>query len=270
MAQIHPTAILHPTARLAPCVEVGPYAIIGEDVVLGEGCRVEAHAQILARCTLGTRNHVGHGAVLGGDPQSLAFDPRLPSGVNIGSGNTFREHVTVHRSMYEGHETMIGNDNFLMAGAHVGHDSAVGNSNVIANTVLLGGHVTVGSRCFLGGGSVYHQFVRVGDFAMTQGNSGFSQDLPPCCTGADINRLVGLNVVGMRRAGMDGEERLALKRAFAAVMRGNSPPQTAARNALDSADWPPAARGFLEFMLASSKKGVCRWRSRKDGGAQTD
>lgn len=252
---IHPTALIAPTAKLAPGVGVGAYAIIEEGVELGEGCRVLPHAQILTGVIMGPQNVVDRGAVIGGDPQSLSFDRNIRSGVRIGGGNTFREHVTVHRSTSPGGETLIGDSNFLMAGCHLGHDSVLGSHNVIANAVLIAGHVTIGSRCFLGGGSVYHQFIRLGDLVMVQGNSAFSADIPPYSIGHEINLLAGLNSIGLRRAGLDGPARQELKRLYREVFSHPQGPVKSAVALLNDAT-SESGRRFLEFVAAPGPKGL--------------
>jgi UDP-N-acetylglucosamine acyltransferase len=143
-----------------------------------------------------------------------------------------------------------------MAGCHIGHDVVLGDHNVLANHVLVGGHVVIGNRCFLGGGSVFHQFIRIGDLAMVQGISGFSQDIPPCCTGSRVNRIDGLNVVGLRRAGIDSAVRLELKRAWAAAFNAVSGPVKGAAAALQSGEWTDAARSMLEFIANPGAKGI--------------
>lgn len=253
---IHPTALIAPTAVLASGVEAGPYAIIEDGVVLGPGCRILAHAQVLQGTVMGPDNTVDRGAIIGGDPQSIGFDRTTSSGVRIGSGNIFREHVTVHRSAKAGGETVIGDRNFLMAHCHVGHDSVMGDGNIIANAVLIAGHVTLGNRCFLGGSSVYHQFIRVGDLAMVQGNSSFSNDLPPFCIGHEVNLLAGLNVIGLRRAGLDNAARLELKRLYRAVYQHPLGPLKAAASLLEETD-SATGREFLSFIAAAGSKGLC-------------
>ena len=253
---IHPTAIVAPTAELAPGVEAGPYAIIEDGVRIGPACRIAAHAQILRGVVMGARNVVDRGTVIGGNPQSLSFDTSLPSRVRIGDDNTFREHVTVHRSATENGETVVGSHNYFMAGCHLGHDAVLGDHTVLANHVLIAGHVIIGSRCFLGGASVFHQFIRIGDLAMVQGHSGFSKDIPPFCTGYRINRVEGLNVVGLRRAGFDSAARLELKRAWAATYLSVLGPVKGAVAALESTQWSEAAVKFLNFIAGSGAKGV--------------
>ncbi len=253
---IHPTAIIAASAVLAPDVKAGPFAIIEEGVEIGPGCNVEAHGQVLTGVKMGARNTVGRGAIIGGNPQSLGFDISRPSGVRIGDDNVFREHVTVHRSAIEGGATVIGSLNFFMAGCHVGHDAVLGDSNVLANHVLVAGHVNIGSRCFLGGAAVFHQFIRIGDLAMVQGNSGFSKDIPPYCTGFRENRVEGLNVVGLRRAGFDSSARLDLKRAWAAAYQSTLGLVRGAAAALESGPWTDASRQLLHFIANPGPKGI--------------
>lgn len=255
--KIHPSAVVDPRAELADDVEVGPLAVIEAGVRLGAGCVVRGHAHLVGSVVMGEGCEVGHGAVIGADPQDLGFDRRIPSGVVVGSGNRFREHVTIHRSTLEGGSTRIGNDNFLMVACHLGHDAVVGDGNILANGCLLGGHVHLGDGAFLGGGTGVHQFVRLGDRCMTQGNASVSQDVPPYVLVADTNRVCGLNVVGMRRAGLSPKTRANVKSAFGRIYLDRKNLQEAL-DATDILDWEPEALAFIEFFRAPSKKGVCR------------
>ncbi len=252
----HPTAIVESGAEIADDVEIGPYAFIDSRVRIGSGCRIASQAHLLGRVELGSGNQVGVGAVIGADPQSVGFDSGISSGVIIGNDNTFREHTTIHRSLYEGVSTRVGDGNFLMAGSHLGHDVTIGNRNVIANSCLLGGHVTVGDSCFLGGGSVFHQFVRLGDFIMIQGLTALGLDVPPFVIAAGRNRIAGLNVVGLRRADFDREARAAIKEAFDLFYhRGLNLTQAQERAA--SRTWPDPAARFVKFFQEESHRGFC-------------
>lgn len=256
---IHATAIIDPRAKLHPSVTVGPYAIIEGAAEIAAGCRIEAHAQIVGHVVMGENCRIGRAAILGGDPQDLSFDPATPSSVILGSGNDIREHVTIHRGSNPGSETRLGDGNMLMVGCHLGHDVILGNKNVIANDVLLAGHVHVGNQTFIGGGAVFHQFLRIGDACVIQGNGSFSKDIPHFCAAQRINRITGLNVIGLRRQGFDGEERKALKALFEILFNSGknlSQAITVARQA----DWPDSAMRLLEFVEAPSKKGVCALR----------
>ncbi|MEM9481971.1 MAG: acyl-ACP--UDP-N-acetylglucosamine O-acyltransferase, partial [Verrucomicrobiota bacterium] len=253
---IHSTAIISPEAQIADDVEVGPYAIIEGAVKLSAGVRVLAHAQLLGDVEVGEGTLVGRGAIIGEEPQDFSFDPAAASGIRIGRKNRIREYCTIHRGSKEGTMTVIGDDNFLMGGVHLAHDVRLGNENVIANNCLLGGHVQVGEKVFLGGGAVFHQQIRLGDGCIVQGNGAISKDIPPYCVAAKLNELHGLNVIGLRRAGADGDARKELKRAYSLVFRGDQPfGEVLAK--LDAESWGPLAANFFDFLRAESKKGIC-------------
>jgi len=253
---VHPTAIIDPAAQLGQGVRVGPYAVIEGGARIGDGCTIEAHAVITAHVVMGRDNVVGHGAVIGGDPQDFAFRPEVRSEVRIGDGNRIREHCTIHRGTAEGSVTVLGNRCFLMAGAHLGHNARVGDHVILANNVALGGHVVVEDRAFLGGGCSFHQYIRVGRLAICQGLSGFSKDLPPYTIGVEINGVAGLNMVGMRRAGFTPEQRSEIKEAFALLYRrGLNTAQALA--AARERTWGPEATAFFDFVAAAKKRGIC-------------
>lgn len=253
---IHPTALVDSEAQLGADVSIGPYAIVEGGVSIADGCVISGHAQLLGTLELGAGCKVGPGAVLGAFPQDLSFDPSLPSGVKIGAGCDLREHVTIHRSTAPGVVTTLGEQNFLMVGAHVGHDSQVGDDNVIANHCLIGGHVQIGNGNFLGAGAGFHQFVRVGDRVMVQGLTACSLDFPPYIMAAERNRIFGLNSVGLRRAGFSKEARAEVKAVFKLFFRS----QLRLKEALGQANersWGPEATKFLDFVGGESKKGIC-------------
>src|SRR5262249_17084268 len=154
--------------------------------------------------TLGANNEVGTGAVLGGAPQHLGYKGEATS-IEIGDNNVFREHTTVHRAMPAPGGTgvtRIGHRTFFMAGSPVAPDCSVGNDAILANSALLGGHVTLGDRAFISGNSAVHQFCRVGRLAFLSGASASSKDIPPFFVMQAINIVRGLNLVGMKRAGV--------------------------------------------------------------------
>lgn len=255
MPRIHPTALVSPSASLADHVEVGPFAIIEDGVIIGAGCKIRSQAKIRTGVVMGEHNTVDHGAVIGGDPQYLSFDPATPSGVLIGNHNTFREHVTINRSTSAGGNTVVGHHNFLMAASHLGHDTVIGDHNIIANNVMIAGHCRIGNRIFFGGGTAIHQFLHVGDFAMTQGNCGMTRDVPPYCIVHQINQLSGLNTVGLRRGGFSPEERQEIKAAYALLLNS----KTSRAEALAMADkipWGPAAAKLIEAVRHPSPKGI--------------
>jgi UDP-N-acetylglucosamine acyltransferase len=216
---VHTTAIVSPDARLGRGVTIGPCAVVEERTVIGDGCEIRAHAVIKRFTTLGAGNRVHEGAILGGEPQDLSFKDQ-ETAVVIGDRNVIREGVTINRSTKAGGATVVGSDCFLMAYVHLAHDNRLGDHVILANNVMLAGHVEVGDRAFLGGGGGIHQFCRVGRLAMVGGNAGAPQDcLPFVITDGHPARARGLNVVGLRRAGVAASQMRTLKEAYRLLLR---------------------------------------------------
>jgi UDP-N-acetylglucosamine acyltransferase len=217
---IHPLALVARGARLGAGVRVGPFAVIEDEVEIGDGCEIAAHAVIKRYTRMGTRNRVAEHAVIGGEPQDMKFKG-WPSFVVIGTGNLIREGVTIHRASVEGGATQVGDENFLMAYSHIAHDCQVGNQAVIANGALVAGFVSVGNRAFVSGNVAIHQFARIGRLAMVGGLARISQDcLPFMITEGSPARVRGLNIVGLRRAGVTAPDVAGLKKALAVLRSG--------------------------------------------------
>lgn len=260
------TAIVDPGARLAEEVEIGPYALIGAEVEIGPHTIVQSHVVIEGAVRLGAANVIGYGAIIGGRPQDLGFKEGTKSSVEIGDRNVIREHVTIHRGTAADSATRLGHDNFLMAGAHVGHNCTIGNNVIIANNCLLGGYVVVDDGAFLGGSCVFHQFMRVGRLAITQGTSGFGKDIPPFVAAAGVNKVVGLNVVGLRRAGFSAEERAEIKAAFRLLYESGLNVSQALVEA-SAQSWGAAGQSFFDFVASAKHRGICgprRTRGKND------
>lgn len=254
MSSIHPTAIIAPGAQLDPTISVGPYAVVDEHVVVGPGCVLGPHVHLTGHTVIGSNNRFHAGCVIGDAPQDLKY-ANTPSKLIIGNGNVFREHVTVHRSNRLEEDTVLGDENFLMAGSHVGHNSRVGNRVILANGALLGGHVTVSDRAFISGNCLVHQFVRIGRLALMRGGSAISKDLPPFTIARGENRICGLNVVGLRRAGFSPADRLELRGLYQTLFRRKDRLVTALAEARARYHTPCAVE-VLDFVQAS-KRGVC-------------
>ena len=233
---------------------IHPAALIEAGARLGQGCVIHAHALIGRHCHLEDGVVVHPYAVLGGDPQDLSFKAQTASGVHIGARTVIREHVTINRATKPGESTRVGADCFLMTGCHVAHDCRIGERVAIANAVLLGGHVHVGDRVFLGGGAVIHQFARVGESAMIGGGGRISSDVAPFCIAAERNTVYGLNVVGLRRRGLQREVLSEIKQAFRETLaRGGNLRERAAAELSSGRYASPEARAFLEFLVAGRR-----------------
>lgn len=251
--RIHPTALIAPSACLADDVEVGPYAIIENHVSIGRGTTVLAHAVVRAHTTIGEGNQIHMGAIIGHDPQDVAFDPASVSYVRIGSSNIIREYCTIHRGTKADSETRIGNNNFLMAGSHVAHNVRIGNRVVVANNALLAGYVTVGDRVFVSGGVAVHQFCSIGRLAMLSGNGRFGCNIPPFVNALERNAVAGLNLVGMRRAGIAPEAVRELKEAYLLLYRSGLLRAEARARLQACAFSSDEAREFVSFVITSDR-----------------
>jgi UDP-N-acetylglucosamine acyltransferase len=268
-AMIHPTASVHPAAQIDSTVDVAAHAVIDADVVLGPGCVVGPFVHLTGRTTVGEGNRFHAGCVIGDAPQDLRYDG-APTRLRIASGNIFREHVTVHRSNRPEEDTVVGSNNYFMANSHVGHNSIIGDHVIMANGATLGGHVVVENRAFISGNCLVHQFTRVGRLSLMQGGTGISKDLAPFTIAQYRNRICGLNVVGLRRAGMTADQRLELRKLYHAVFRSKLPIRQAAELAATQFD-SEFARELLGF-IARSRRGVCaelRRRGTESGKDET-
>lgn len=255
--KIHRTAIIDPGAQIGADVEIGPYSILGPEVIIGDKCVIQSHVVVEQSVRMRAGNFIGHGTVIGSAPQDSSYDPKTKSGVEIGEGNVIREHCTIHRGTGEGTMTVLGDRNFLLAGAHVGHNAHVGNDVVMANDSLLGGYVQIGDGAFLGGGSMFHQHTRVGRLAMAQGRT--ARSVPPFVT-AVANYALGINSVGLRRAGLTATERDEIKRAFKLLYRSGLNTKQALEKAAELKFGLPA-RELFDFVASPGTRGFVAYRS---------
>ncbi|MDH3495420.1 MAG: acyl-ACP--UDP-N-acetylglucosamine O-acyltransferase [Gemmatimonadota bacterium] len=254
---LHPTAVVDPDADLAADAVVGPYAVIGPGVVVGAGSEIQAHAVLERDVWLGRHCLVGYGSVLGSAPQDLQ-DAGVGTRVEIGDETRLREYVTVHRGTLASQATRIGARCYLMSYVHVAHDCVIGDDAVLANAVQLAGHVQVGRQAWIGGQTPIHQFVRIGEHAFVGGGSRVPQDVPPYARVAGVPlRLYGVNVLGLRRAGIAPDVRLALQRAFRLLFNSDLTTSAALERLRAEPDRPREVDRLLEF-IAASPRGVLR------------
>ncbi|MES9858669.1 MAG: acyl-ACP--UDP-N-acetylglucosamine O-acyltransferase [Sedimenticola sp.] len=220
MSKIHPTAIIESGADIHESVEIGPYSIIEANVTLAEGCRIDSSVRIFSGTHMGRNNRVYHGAVLGCEPHDLGFTPEQSKPLTIGDNNHFKEGVNISRGVKTDEGTVIGDDNYFMSGFHAGHDCRLGNGSVYGPNSVVAGHVDIGNHAFLSGVVAIHQFCFIGDYAMIAGCAKIVKDIPPYSTGdGNPARVIGLNSIGMRRAGMNAATRSAIKQAYKTLYR---------------------------------------------------
>jgi UDP-N-acetylglucosamine acyltransferase len=251
---IHPLAIVSPLAQIGPDVKIGPFCVVEDDVQIGAGCILESRAVIKSGTTLGPRNRVFEGAIVGGLPQHIHI-PERPGRVLIGSDNVIRENVTVHRALDEQHVTTVGDHCLLMVNSHIAHDCRIGNNVILTNNVMVAGHVNVGDRVFMSGASGIHQFCNIGTLAMVGGQAHLVQDVPPYVTVDGLSSLVvGLNIVGLRRAGFDQSKIQQLKAAYRLIYRSGLMWKEILEKLRTEFAYGPAAL-FFEF-LSATKRGI--------------
>jgi UDP-N-acetylglucosamine acyltransferase len=253
---VAPTARVSAEAVIGPGARVGEFCVIDPDVVIGAGCVLDAYVYIKRWTTLGERNEIGAGTVLGTDPLDRNFDGAR-SYLRIGSDNKIREHFTISRGTPPESATEIGDGNFIMTSGHIAHNCRIGDRTVIASCVLLGGYVEIGDGAFLSGGVLVHQFSKVGRLAMVSGNTRVNLDAPPFITFAGFEIAPkGLNVVGLKRAGFHSEQVAALKRAYRYLYRSTLK-LAEALNCIEREVATPETLELLEF-IRGSRRGICR------------
>lgn len=256
---VHPSAIVNRGAELASGVEVGPYSIIGKNVKIGKDTIIESHVIIDGHTEIGENNHIYHFTSIGFPPQDVGYrgeDTR----VRIGNNNQIREYVTINRAtIKENWETVIGNDNFFMAYAHVAHDCILGNGIIMSNVATLGGHTKVGDYVFMGGLVAVHQFVRIGDYAYIGGKVAVAQDIPPfmLAAGAGRARLFGPNQKGLRRQGFSRGKIEGLKKAYRLIWRETKRFSEGIRRVKEEIEPFPELDMLIDF-ISSSRRGITR------------
>lgn len=254
---IHPTAIIHPKAQLGEGVTIGPFAVIGEQVKIGQGSQIGAHAILTNWTTIGTNCEIHAGVVIGDNPQIKGYNSE-ESYCIIGDNNVIREFVTIHRGWHKNDATRIGNNNFLMANTHIAHDCQIGDNVIMANYATLGGHVKVENNAFISGLVGIHQFVRIGSFAMIGGCSKVVQDVPPyALVDGHPATVSGLNMVGMRRAGMNSQVRASLKKAYHILYHSRQNTSQALALIRNEMEMCLELEQLVKF-VEEAKRGICR------------
>ena len=255
MNAVHPTAIIGKGVELGDGNDIGPGCILEPGVKLGSKNRLWANVYVGPGTTLGDDNQLHMGAVVGHVPQDLAF-AGAPSFTRIGSRNTIREYVTIHRGTKDGSSTVIGDENFFMANTHIAHNCEVGHRVILVNLASLTGYCVVEDQAFLSGIVGLHQFTRVGRLAMISALSAVNKDVPPymLCGGRPAV-VQGVNVVGLRRAGMAAGVRTEIRHAHKLLYRsGLSVPHAVA--AIER-ECQSAEAAHLVAFIKASKRGIC-------------
>lgn len=255
-AVIASTARIHPEASIGARTRVGEFCIIEQDVRIGEDCLLEPYVFVKRWTTLGDRNEISAGTVLGTDPLDKNFTGER-SYLRIGHGNKIREHYTISRGTKPESVTTLGDNNYIMTSGHIAHNCTVGSNTVIASCALVAGYVEVEDQAFISGGVVVHQFSKIGRLAMIGGNTRVNLDVPPFFMYSGFNvEPSGLNVVGLKRAGFTLAQVSKLKKAYQILYRSGLK--------LDEAlvrieqEVPDEHTAHLVRFVRASQRGICR------------
>jgi UDP-N-acetylglucosamine acyltransferase len=255
MSAIDPTARIERGAVIGQGATIGPFCVVGPHVVIGDECTLVAQVHVTGHTTIGPRTVIYPFASLGTPPQSTRYRGG-PTRLVIGSGCDIRESVTMNTGTEDDRgETRVGDRCFFMVGSHVGHDCVVGNDVTFANNATLGGHVIVGDSAFLGGEAAVHQFARVGEGAMIAGVSGVTEDLIPFGFAIGMpGRLVGLNMVGLRRRGVSRPDMHRLRGAYRSLFFGEGRFAQRSEAFLRQFEDDPLVGKIVAFMRAGGRR----------------
>jgi UDP-N-acetylglucosamine acyltransferase len=252
---IHPTALVDPSARIAETAEIGPYCVIGPEVDIGAGTRLMAHVYLEGPTWIGTDNVFFPYSTLGVASQDLKYKGERAE-TRIGDRNNIREFVTIHRGTEGGGGvTSIGDDNLMMAYAHIAHDAHIGNHTILANGATIGGHVTVGDWVVVAALSGIHQFCRIGRHAMIGGGSVVTQDVLPFSMTVSERpvRVFGANKTGLERRGFQNETIDSLQKTFRLLTRAGLNTSQAVERIRAEVPSCPEVEEILAFIAASGR-----------------
>lgn len=221
---IHSTAVVDHRCKFGEGVEIGPHCVLQGEVTLGDGVKLVSHVHINGPVSVGDRSMLFPGVCIGLPPQDFKFKiGDVTGGVVIGKDTFLREHVTIHAATKPDVPTSVGDRVMMMVNSHIGHDAKLGNGVILANGALLAGHSSMGDNSTMSGNSAMHQFTRVGRMAFISGLVAVAMDVPPFCLSGGRNQLNGINLVGMRRAGIERDQITAVREAYRMIFRRNLP-----------------------------------------------
>jgi len=259
MAEIHPTAIVDKKAKLGAGVRIGPYCTVGPDVVLGDNVELVSHVVTAGNTEIGANTRIFPFATVGLPPQDLKYKGE-PTRLTVGRDVIIREHATLHPGTAEGGGlTAVGDGCLLMVACHVAHDCKLGNRVLLTNNATLGGHVHVGDHARLGGLSAVHQFVRIGPHAMVGGMTGVEGDVIPYgMVVGDRARLVGLNLVGLKRRGFSRDEIHSLRAAYRMLFAAEGTLAERLDDVTELFGKMSVVMDIVEFIRADANRPICQ------------
>ena len=254
MSKIHPTAIIDPSAEIADSAVIGAYCIVGKDVKIGEKTEMMSHSQVLDYSELGEGNIISPSAIIGGAPQDVGYKGE-PTKVIIGNNNIIREYVTINRgTTKQNGQTVIGNDNLFMVYSHVAHDCVVENNCILTNMTQIAGHCHIHNNVITSASVLVHQFINLGERCFIAPNSIVRYDcIPGVIYDGNTAKARTLNVIGLKRAGYQGEEFKHIKKVFKLLCKSDVPLEEAIEQVEDQ-EW--SSEEFVNIMLKHAKRMV--------------
>lgn len=250
-------AVVSKKTKIDSSVEIGPFAIVEDDVEIAAGVKIYPHAYIAKNTFIDEGAQVHMGAVVGHVPQDHAFTDKK-SYLKVGKRTVIREYATIHRGTAEGSSTVIGDDCYIMAVAHVGHNCEIGDKVILANCVLLAGHVSVGDGTFISGNVVVHQFCRIGALAMIGGFTGINKDVPPFMLARGPSVIRGVNLVGLRRAKISRDVIKNITEAYKLIFASDLNTAQAIEQ-IRKLSPSKELENLVEF-ISTSKRGICKYK----------
>lgn len=255
---IHPTALVEPGAELGQGVSVGPFCHVQSGAVIGDNSQLMSHVVIADAARIGAGAKIFPHAVIGCDPQNGKHKGG-PTTLIIGKNCTIREGVTMHRGSDSSRGfTNVGDDCTFLAYSHVAHDCDVGDHVTFANNVMIGGHTVIEHHAILGGGAAVHQFVRVGHHAFVGGMAGLTSDLIPYGTAIGNHAFLGgMNIIGMKRSGMERKDIHTLRHAVRMLFDRSKTIKERADDVLKAFPESPAVADMVRFISVDTKRAYC-------------
>ncbi len=248
---------IHPDAKIGKNVTIDPFAYIDGNVVIGDNCHIYPHATVLSGTRIGNNCNIFPGATIGGVPQDLKFKGEDTT-VEIGDNNNIREYVTIHRGTASKGKTVVGNDCLIMAYCHIAHDCRLGDHIIMSNTAQLAGEVQVEDWAIISGGSLVHQFTRIGAHCIIQGGSKVSKDVPPyAMVGREPLAYCGINSVGLRRRHFSDEQIHNIQDVYRFIFMSGKNVSDALEMVVSELPDTPERNNIVKFIQGSSR-GIIR------------
>ena len=253
MSNIHQTALVTKPENIPASTTVGAFTIIEDDVEIGENVWIDAHVSIKSGSYVGDGCKIFFGTAIGGPPQDLKYAGEKTT-VHLGKNCVIREYCTLNRGTVAHGKTEIGDNCLFMAYCHAAHDCQVGSNVILANAVNMGGHVEIGDWAIIGGGSVIHQFCKVGEHVMMGGGFRATQDIVPYAMVAGYPlKMFGMNSIGLQRRGFSDDTIKTLKSAYRLLLSKKLKTREAIARIETEVEMIPEVKRIVDFVKASER-----------------